>query len=150
MKIFSEERALELTEKLLQNDKDIKENLENVILPLPNKVQALEEDSHNHNNEEVLNNITTEKTKYWDGKAEISDIPNIEGLASESFVVSEIAKAQLVGGEVDLSAYVDKDMLDKTMADYSTTTEIEKTIDKKIAELDVEFETLNIDFATEY
>lgn len=150
MKILSEEKALELTEKLLKNDKDIKENLEDIILPLPNKVQILEEDSHKHNDISALNNITAEKIVYWNNKAEVSDIPSIEGLASESFVTSEIAKAQLSGGEVDLSGYVDIDTFNKTMIDYSTSEEIEKMVDKKITELDTEFEMSNIDFTTEY
>lgn len=103
MKLLSEETALELTEKLLENDKTIKDG-----------------------------------------------IPSIVGLATENFVTSEIAKAQLSGGEVDLSGYLDKDTFDKTMVDYSTTAEIEKMVDEKITELDTDFETSDIDFSTEY
>lgn len=108
MKILSEERALELTEKLLRNDKEIKES-----------------------------------------------IPNTENFATKSFVTSEIAKAELSGGEVDLSNYINKETFDKTIDNYSTTDEIKKMVDEKFAELDgdkldANFETSNIDFSIEY
>ena len=70
MKVFSEESALQLSEMLLQNDKDIKTEIE--------------------------------------GK-----IPNVEGLATETYVNNAIANAQLSGGDinVDLSGYATKDDL---------------------------------------
>ena len=37
-----------------------------------------------------------------------SDIPSVDGLATEAFVMSEIEKAQLEGGDVDLSGYATK------------------------------------------
>ena len=43
--------------------------------------------------------------------AKISDIPSHEGLATENFVKNEIAKAQLEGGEADLSGLATKDEL---------------------------------------
>ena len=82
------------------------------------------------------------------GYALKTDIPSLEGLATETFVQQKIAEAQLAGGEVDLSNYYTKEEVDNLIPDvtkYVTTeyvtesqnalkTELEKTIDDKIAE----------------
>ena len=46
-------------------------------------------------------------------KADKSEIPSLEGYATESYVADKIAEASLSGGEVDLSGYATKDELDK-------------------------------------
>ena len=86
---LTDERALQLTELLLQNDKDINTNLEE-------KMAELEANSHLHSNKVVLDDITTDKITEWDSKA------------TESFVTNAIANAQLCGGNVDLSSYLSK------------------------------------------
>ena len=82
------------------------------------------------------------------GYALKTDIPSLEGLATEAFVQQKIAEAQLAGGEVDLSNYYTREEVDNLIPDvtkYVTTeyvtesqnalkTELEKTIDDKIAE----------------
>ena len=82
------------------------------------------------------------------GYALKTDIPSLEGLATETFVQQKIAEAQIAGGEVDLSNYYTKEEVDDLIPDvtkYVTTeyitesqnalkTELEKTIDDKIAE----------------
>ena len=44
-------------------------------------------------------------------KANTSDIPSLNGYATETFVTNKIAEASLSGGEVDLSGYATKDDL---------------------------------------
>lgn len=46
-----------------------------------------------------------------------TEIPSIDGLATESFVTSKIAEAQLDGGDVDLSGYATKDDLNAALPD---------------------------------
>ena len=52
-------------------------------------------------------------------KANKSDIPSLNGYATETYVQNKIAEASLSGGEVDLSGYATKDDLN-TKADKST------------------------------
>jgi len=59
--------------------------------------------------------------------AKKSEIPSIEGLASEDFVRSEIAKAELNGGEVT------EEELDNLLANYYNKTEV----DNKFKELEI-------------
>ena len=69
---------------------------------------------------EIENTLTTQITptirqlensiiKIADQKADKSDIPSLEGYATESFVAAKIAEAELAGGDVDLSGYYTKD-----------------------------------------
>ena len=44
-----------------------------------------------------------------------SDIPSLDGYATENFVTNKIAEASLSGGEVDLSGYATKDDLTSTV-----------------------------------
>ena len=90
MKVFSEESALQLSEMLLQNDKDIKieleekitsidvsgekyddtelvKRIEDVESSLSNKADKTE--LHTHTNKEVLDGITNDKITEWDAKA---------------------------------------------------------------------------------
>lgn len=95
MKIFFEDNALYLVEKLLQNDKDIKTEIEEKI--------------------PSIDGLASEK--YVDNAVK-NVKPNLDGYATETYVNNAIANAQLSGGdtEVDLSGYATKDNL----KDYAT------------------------------
>ena len=54
-----------------------------------------------------------------ENKANIEDIPDLTGYATETFVTNKIAEASLNGGEVDLSGYATKDELNNK-ADISS------------------------------
>ena len=82
--------------------------------------KADKEDLHEHENKDILDEITEEKIEQWNKGGFSGDyndlintpiIPNIEGLATETYVQNKIAEAQLDGGEVDLSNYATKDEL---------------------------------------
>ena len=90
MKVFSEESALQLSEMLLQNDKDIKTEIEG-------KIPSVE-------------GLASEK--YVDNAVKNAK-PDLDGYATETFVNNAIANAQLGGGdtEIDLSGYATKDDL---------------------------------------
>ena len=84
------------------------------------KEKADKEDLHEHENKDILDEITEEKIEQWNKGGFSGDyndlinkptIPSIEGLATESYVKNEIANAQLDGGDVDLSGYATKDDL---------------------------------------
>lgn len=121
MKVFSEESALQLSEMLLQNDKNIKTEIE--------------------------------------GK-----IPDITGLASETFVQEQIAEASLSGGEVNLDAYATNNSVDEKISSIDTgvlsisvngeNVSLDKNgnvnLDMSEYQTSLEFETVNIDFTTEY
>lgn len=90
MKVFSEESALQLSEMLLQNDKDIKTEIEGKIP----SVDGLATEQY------VDNSIKNVKV-------------DLTGYATETYVNNAIANAQLSGGDtnVDLSGYATKDDL---------------------------------------
>ena len=82
--------------------------------------KADKEDLHEHENKDILDEITEEKIEQWNKGGFSGDyndlintpiIPSIEGLATETYVQNKIAEAQLDGGEVDLSNYATKDEL---------------------------------------
>jgi PII-like signaling protein len=91
------------------------------------QIIALQESAHTHENKGVLDGITAEKVAVWDAAEanakgytddEITKLSgiyakktDIEGLATETWVSAEIAKAQLEGEDVDLSGYATKDDL---------------------------------------
>ena len=84
------------------------------------KEKADKEDLHEHENKDILDEITEEKIEQWNKGGFSGDyndlinkptIPSIEGLATESYDKNEIANAQLDGGDVDLSGYATKDDL---------------------------------------
>ena len=56
-------------------------------------------------------------------KANTSDIPSLNGYATETFVTNKIAEAALSGGEVDLSGYATKDELNAKADATHTHTE---------------------------
>ena len=90
MKVFSEESALQLAERLLQNDKDIKTEIEGKIP----SVDGLASEKYVDN---AVKNVK----------------PDLDGYATETYVNNAIANAQLGGSdtEVDLSGYATKDDL---------------------------------------
>ncbi len=45
-------------------------------------------------------------------KADVTDIPSLDGYATETFVVTKIAEAQLSEGEVDISAFYTREEID--------------------------------------
>ena len=78
-----------------------------------------------------------------------AELPSIEGLATEDYVLAEIAKAQLNEGEVDLSGYATKDDL-KDLADTAYVDEKIATIELPEAEIfKVDFNAPNFAEATE-
>lgn len=54
-------------------------------------------------------------------KANVDDIPDLTGYATETFVTNKIAEASLSGGEIDLSGYATKDDLTSGLATKSNT-----------------------------
>ena len=70
---------------------------------------------HNYDDTELRNKLNNKSDKgHRHDYSEISNtptIPSIEGLATEIYVDTKIAEAQLSGGEIDLSGYVTKDEL---------------------------------------
>lgn len=68
-----------------------------------------------------------------------TDIPSLEGLATEEFVTRKIAEAELGGGDIDLSAFYTKSEIDTKIAEVensiptieglATEEFVEKTID---------------------
>ena len=61
----------------------------------------------------------TELNENLSTKANVSDIPSLDGYATETFVTNKIAEASLSGEEVDLSGYATKDELN-VKADISS------------------------------
>ena len=106
------------------------------------QIVALQESAHTHENKDVLDGITTEKVAAWDAAeanakgyandeiAKLSDVyakkTDIEGLATETWVSTEIAKAQLEGEDIDLSGYATKDDIKDFASEQFVTDEIAK------------------------
>ena len=106
------------------------------------QIIALQESAHTHENKDVLDGITAEKVAAWDAAeanakgyandeiAKLSDVyakkTDIEGLATETWVSAEIAKAQLEGEDIDLSGYVTKDDIKGFASEQFVTDEIAK------------------------
>ena len=82
------------------------------------------------------NNFLTEHQDLSDYALK-TDIPSIEGLASEAYVNEQITEAQLGGGEVDLSNYITQEELNEytdgkkqkyvTQAEYEALSDDEKS-----------------------
>ena len=77
------------------------EALEAVENKIPAKVSDLENDAGYLTEHQDLSDYALK-----------SDIPSLEGLATETYVQQKIAEAELSGGEVDLSAYYTKEEVD--------------------------------------
>ena len=106
------------------------------------QIVALQESAHTHENKGVLDGITTEKVVAWDAAeanakayaddeiAKLSDVyakkTDLEGLATETWVSAEIAKAQLEGEDIDLSGYATKDDIKGLASEQFVTDEIAK------------------------
>lgn len=75
---------------------------------LTNRVASLEE-TISTNVEPAITQLEAAVTKIAEEKADKSEIPSLEGYATEHFVAAKIAEAELAGGDVDLSAYYTKD-----------------------------------------
>lgn len=96
------------------------------ISNLATKAEVQNKADVNHTHSQYLTTIPTEyitETELNDAlstKANTSDIPSLEGYATESYVQNKIAEASLSGGEVDLSDYVTKNDLN-TKADKKHT-----------------------------
>ena len=106
------------------------------------QIVALQESAHTHENKDVLDGITAEKVAAWDAAeanakgyandeiAKLSDVyakkTDIEGLATETWVSAEIAKAQLEGEDIDLSGYATKDDIKDFATEQFVTDEIAK------------------------
>ena len=71
-------------------------------------------------------------------KADISDIPSLDGYATETYVTNKIAEAQLSGEEVDLSGYATKDEL-KSKANIEHTHTMSNITDLVIPDVDKEY-----------
>lgn len=79
--------------------------------------------------------------------AKKSEVPSIEGLATEDFVKSEIAKAELNGGEVT------EEELDKLLANYYNKSEVNALIPQvptKVSELTNDAEFITEDNLSDY
>ena len=63
----------------------------------------------------------TELNSALSTKANTSDIPSLDGYATETFVTNKIAEASLSGGEVDLSGLATKDELTSGLATKANT-----------------------------
>ena len=87
------------------------------ISNLATKAEVQTKADVNHIHSQYLTTIPTEyitETELADAlstKANTSDIPSLEGYATETYVTNKIAEASLSGGEVDLSGYATKDEL---------------------------------------
>ena len=106
------------------------------------QIIALQESAHTHENKGVLDDITAEKVAAWDVAeanakayaddeiAKLSDVyaekTDLEGLATETWVSAEIAKAQLEGEDIDLSGYATKDDIKGLASEQFVTDEIAK------------------------
>ena len=73
----------------------------------------------------------TEDIPSLDGYAKTDDIPSIAGLATEKFVTTKIAEAQLEGKDVDLTGYATEDwvegkgyLTDQDLSGYAKTEDI--------------------------
>ena len=62
-------------------------------------------------------------------KANTTDIPSLDGYATETFVTNKIAEASLSGGEVDLSNYVTKDVGNANQITFSDGETIQAKLD---------------------
>lgn len=138
MKVLSDEKALELVEKLLQNDKSIKEELEkkiptNYLSSIPG--EYVTEDEMNKVISDSLKNIDLDD--YYDKtqvdnmlgeKAEKNDIPNIDGLATTEYVDNAIKNVDIYLTDYAKKEDIPTDYITTIPEEYVTTTEMEEAI----------------------
>lgn len=75
---------------------------------LTSRVDAVEQ-SISSDIQPAIKQLEEAVTEIAETKADVSDIPSLEGYATETFVAAKIAEAELAGGDVDLSGYYTKD-----------------------------------------
>ena len=102
---------------------------------IPTKVSQLENDSNFISSIPSEYITETELNTALANKANKSEIPSLNGYATESFVTNKIAEASLSGGEVDLSGYATKDEL-KTKANVNHTHTMSNITDLVIPDVD--------------
>lgn len=109
---------------------------------IPSKVSQLENDQKFVDQDtlveylDALSEALEDQIPDMSAYAKKSEIPSVEGLATESYVDAEIAKAQLAGKDVDLTDYATKDYVNKAVAaipqpdmtDYYTKSEVVELI----------------------
>ena len=104
-----------LNERLNNND-----NVYAKKTDLPTKTSQLTNDSGFINSIPSEYVTESELSTELSTKANTTDIPSLDGYATETYVQNKIAEASLSGGEVDLSGYATKDELN-TKANVSHT-----------------------------
>lgn len=122
------------------NNKEITKAINEVNKKIPTKTSQLENDSyyvvrnelHNHNNIDVLNNITSSDINNWNNKSDfsgryndleglpkipskVSELTNDNNYVNDNYVTRKIAEASL-NKDIDLSAYATKNFVIDTLA----------------------------------
>lgn len=123
------------------NNKEITKAINEVNKKIPTKTSQLNNDSnyvvrnelHNHDNIDVLNNITSVDINKWNNKSDfsgryndlkglpkipskVSELTNDNNYVDDSYVIEKIAEASLSNKDVDLSAYATKNFVIDTLA----------------------------------
>ena len=97
------------------------------ISNLATKTELNSKANTNHTHSQYLTTIPqeyiteSELNSALSTKANTSDIPSLDGYATETFVTNKIAEASLSGGEVDLSGLATKDELTSGLATKANT-----------------------------
>lgn len=122
------------------NNKEITKAINEVNKKIPTKTSQLNNDSnyvarnelHNHNNIDVLNNITSSDINNWNNKSDfsgryndleglpkipskVSELTNDNNYVNDNYVIRKIAEASL-NKDIDLSAYATKNFVIDTLA----------------------------------
>ena len=122
------------------NNKEITKAINEVNKKIPTKTSQLENDSnyvvrnelHNHDNIDVLNNITSININKWNNKSDfsgqyndleglpkipskVSELINDNNYVNDNYVIRKIAEASL-NKDIDLSAYATKNFVIDTLA----------------------------------
>ena len=123
------------------DSKEITKAINEVNKKIPTKTSQLNNDSdyvvrnelHNHDNMDVLNNITSIDINKWNNKSDfsgqykdlkglpkipskVSELTNDNSYVDDSYVIEKIAEASLSNKDVDLSAYATKNFVIDTLA----------------------------------
>lgn len=122
------------------NNKEITKAINEVNKKIPTKTSQLNNDSnyvarnelHNHNNMDILNNITYFDINKWNNKSDfsgqygdleglpkipskVSELTNDNNYVNDNYVIRKIAEASL-NKDIDLSAYATKNFVIDTLA----------------------------------
>ena len=104
-----------------------KTELTNGLATKADKTELNSKANTNHTHSQYLTTIPqeyvteTELNSALSTKANTSDIPSLDGYATETFVTNKIAEASLSSGEVDLSGLATKDELTSGLATKANT-----------------------------